>query len=85
MEQLLGLADQHAADGIALAPYDTTGAALAALPAGSGPDRIATFVDEADRYATRVAEHWDERADWAHHLWALLMLELWYRTFITTT
>jgi uncharacterized protein (TIGR03083 family) len=36
-----------------------TATALAALPAGSGPDRVATFVTEAERYATRVAGHWD--------------------------
>lgn len=36
-----------------------TASSLAALPAGSGPDRIATFAAEAERYATRVAEHWD--------------------------
>lgn len=36
-----------------------TAASLAALPAGSGPDRIATFTAEAERYAVRVAEHWD--------------------------
>jgi hypothetical protein len=36
-----------------------TASSLAALRAGSGPDRVATFVAEAERYATRVAEHWD--------------------------
>lgn len=29
--------------------------------------------------------HLGEHADLAHHLWALLMLELWYRAFVTTT
>jgi asparagine synthase (glutamine-hydrolysing) len=29
-----------------------------------------------------VAEHVSGRADYAHHLWVLLMLELWYRTFL---
>lgn len=36
-----------------------TASALAALPAGAGPDRIARFTAEADRYAVRVAEHWE--------------------------
>ncbi len=34
-------------------------AALAALPVRSGPDRIATFRAEAERYAYRVADHLD--------------------------
>jgi uncharacterized protein (TIGR03083 family) len=38
---------------------EQTVAALADLPAGSGPDRIAAFVASADVYAVRLAEHWD--------------------------
>jgi len=30
-----------------------------------------------------VADHLSRRADHAHHLWALLMLELWWREFLT--
>ena len=36
-----------------------TKTALAALPPGSGPDRIAEFADSAERYAIRLADHWD--------------------------
>lgn len=36
-----------------------TVAALAALPAGTGPERIATFAADAARYADRLVEHWD--------------------------
>jgi hypothetical protein len=38
---------------------ERTVAALAALPDGSGTDRIAAFVASADAYATRLVEHWD--------------------------
>lgn len=38
---------------------EQTAAALASLPDGTGPDRIATFVASADAYATRLVEHWD--------------------------
>jgi uncharacterized protein (TIGR03083 family) len=34
-------------------------AALAALPPGSGPDRIEAFADSAERYVLRLADHWD--------------------------
>ena len=33
--------------------------ALAALAPGAGPDRMASFVAEAQRYEARLAEHWD--------------------------
>jgi hypothetical protein len=33
--------------------------ALAALPDGTGPERVQTFVAEARRYEVRVAEQWD--------------------------
>jgi uncharacterized protein (TIGR03083 family) len=36
-----------------------TVAALATLPDGTGPDRIATFTAEAQRYADRLVAHWD--------------------------
>lgn len=36
-----------------------TARALAELEPGTGPDRVATFTREADRYATRLREHWD--------------------------
>jgi uncharacterized protein (TIGR03083 family) len=36
-----------------------TVAAVAALPGGTGPDRIATFVASAAAYSTRLVEHWD--------------------------
>jgi asparagine synthase (glutamine-hydrolysing) len=29
-----------------------------------------------------IAEHQSQRADHAHHLWVLLMLELWHREFM---
>jgi uncharacterized protein (TIGR03083 family) len=38
---------------------DRTVAALRDLPAGTGPDRVTIFTREAERYAGRVAEHWD--------------------------
>ena len=43
-----------------IAALDTeTVAALAALPAGSGPARIDEFRASADAYAARLGEHWD--------------------------
>jgi len=36
-----------------------TAAALATLPAGDGPSRVARFAAEAERYADRVAQEWD--------------------------
>jgi hypothetical protein len=36
-----------------------TAADLAALPAGTGPERIAVFADRADAYRARLHEHWD--------------------------
>jgi len=36
-----------------------TSEALAALPPGSGPERIETFADSAERYVLRLAQHWD--------------------------
>lgn len=36
-----------------------TARALNALEAGDGPSRIATFRSDADRYASRLVEHWD--------------------------
>jgi hypothetical protein len=38
---------------------EETARSLAALPSGSGPERVATFVVEADRHADRLAPHWD--------------------------
>ena len=38
---------------------ERTAAALSALPRGSGPDRIDEFAASAERYATRLADHWD--------------------------
>lgn len=38
---------------------DETARSLAELPDGTGPDRIAAFVPEAQRYAERLREHWD--------------------------
>jgi asparagine synthase (glutamine-hydrolysing) len=32
--------------------------------------------------AAMVRDHQDGRADYAHHLWTLLMLELWHREFV---
>ena len=37
---------------------------------------------QADAVARLVAAHQSGRADYAHHLWVLLMLELWHRTFV---
>jgi asparagine synthase (glutamine-hydrolysing) len=31
---------------------------------------------------TLLEQHWDKRRDWSHHLWILLMFELWLREFI---
>lgn len=36
-----------------------TASSLAALPAGTGPERVAEFCHGADAYATRLVEHWD--------------------------
>jgi uncharacterized protein (TIGR03083 family) len=38
---------------------DETARSLAALPDGTGPERIAEFVREATRYADRLDTHWD--------------------------
>jgi asparagine synthase (glutamine-hydrolysing) len=35
-----------------------------------------------DKVEDLVSAHCSGRADYAHHLWVLLMLELWHRTFI---
>jgi asparagine synthase (glutamine-hydrolysing) len=37
-----------------------------------------------DIVARMVRDHQDGRADYAHHLWTLLMLELWHREFVDT-
>lgn len=43
-------------------------------------ERRGLFRPEAVRRL--IDDHQHERADYAHHLWTLLMLELWFRTYI---
>ncbi len=36
---------------------------------------------QPDKVQTLLEQHWEGRRDWSHHLWILLMFELWQREF----
>ena len=47
-----------------------------------GPRFSARGLFKPDVVQRLIAHHQDGRADYAHHLWVLLMLELWFREYI---